>query len=105
MARSLSEARPIRGLISIVKRLGLGSAEVGTMWLSKPIYEILPYYYIAAGLLALAASTYLDHWYWPVISLVMGFACLIAGLAIWLKRKDYRTNNAHLRDLLSDLDD
>jgi hypothetical protein len=60
------------------------------MWLSKPIYELLPYYYIVAGLLVLAASAYLDHWLWPALCLPAGLACLLAGLVIWLKRRDYR---------------
>ena len=33
----------------------------------------------------------------PGLTLVVGFACLIAGLAVWLKRKDYRTNHAQYR--------
>jgi len=67
------------------------------MWLSKPIYESLPYYYILSGLLALAASIYVDYWYWPVILLTMGFGCLIAGTVVWLKRKDYRQNQAQYK--------
>ncbi len=77
------------------------------MWLSKPIYEFLPYYYVISGLVALAASTYVDYWYWPTICLIMGFACLIAGLVVWLKRRDYRQNETLYTQNLSDpeLDD
>ena len=60
------------------------------MWLSKPLYEALPYYYMAAGVIALAASTYLDYWLWPLICIGVGLVCLIAGLVVWLKRRDYR---------------
>lgn len=60
------------------------------MWLSKPIYEALPYYYMVAGLVVLAASGYLDYWLWPAICALVGLACLIAGLVVWLKRRDYR---------------
>jgi len=60
------------------------------LWLSKPIYELLPYFYLASGMLLLAASLYLDFWYWPGICLGVGFFSLIAGLVVWLKRRDHR---------------
>ena len=60
------------------------------MWLSRPLYESLPYNYIAVGLIALAGSFFLSHWYWPVISAGIGLASLIAGLVVWLKRRGYR---------------
>lgn len=60
------------------------------MWLSKPVYELLPYFYMFVGLLLLGASLYLNFWYWPTICLVTGFLCFIGGLLVWLKRRDYR---------------
>ncbi len=62
------------------------------MWLTKPVYEILPYFYMAAGVVSLVASAYINYRYWPTIGLVVGLACLIAGMVVWLKRKDYRRN-------------
>ena len=62
------------------------------LWLSKPIYEALPYFYLLVGVAALFASMYLNYWLWPVICLICGFTCLIAGLVIFLKRRDYRQN-------------
>ncbi len=59
-------------------------------WLSKPLYEAVPYLYLIAGLAALIASLYLDYWIWPTIGLVVGFACIIGGLVIWLRRRDFR---------------
>ncbi len=61
-------------------------------WLSKPLYESVPYLYLIAGLVALIASLYLDYWIWPTIGLVVGFACIIGGLVIWLRRRDFRRN-------------
>ncbi len=61
-------------------------------WLSKPLYEAVPYLYLIAGLAALIASLYLDYWIWPTIGLVVGFACIIGGLVIWLRRRDFRHN-------------
>jgi hypothetical protein len=59
--------------------------------LSRPLYEALPWLYIAGGLAALAAS------YWLVahgrLSLTMGVAGLmliVAGIVVLLRRRDYR---------------
>ncbi len=60
------------------------------MWLSKPIYECLPYAYLVMGALALGLSMYLDHGYWDTIGFVVGFLCLVAGLVVLLKRRDHR---------------
>ncbi len=61
-----------------------------SMWVSKPIYEGLPYFYLVVGIVTLAASMYVNHWYWPTISFVTGLFCLVAGLVILLKRRDAR---------------
>jgi hypothetical protein len=60
------------------------------MWLSKPIYEALPYYYVALGLLALGALLYVDWWYWPAICTVVGVSSLAAGIFVWLRRRRHR---------------
>ncbi len=68
---------------------GLQNNDAG-MWVSKPIYEGLPYFYLVVGIVTLAASMYVNHWYWPTISFVTGLFCLVAGLVILLKRRDAR---------------
>jgi hypothetical protein len=60
------------------------------MWLSKPIYEALPYYYLALGVLALIARLYVDWWYWPVICSAVGVLGIGAGIFVWLKRRGHR---------------
>jgi hypothetical protein len=60
------------------------------MWLARPIYEALPFYYVAVGLVALLARLYVTYWYWPAICTVVGLASLLAGGAVWLKRRDHR---------------
>ncbi len=62
------------------------------IWLSKPVYELLPYFYLAAGLGSLIASLYLNYWYWPTIGVVVGGLLITAGLVLWLKRRDFRQN-------------
>lgn len=60
------------------------------MWVSKPIYESLPFFYLAAGIISLLASLYLNHWYWPTICFVVGLSTLVGGLVVLLKRRDFR---------------
>ena len=61
------------------------------MWISKPIYEALPYFYLVAGVITLGASMYVNHWYWPTICFATGVFCLVAGLVVLLKRRDARS--------------
>jgi hypothetical protein len=62
------------------------------IWISKPFYEFLPYLYLLAGLALLMASLYLDYWLWPTICLLSGVVCLVFGLMILLRRRDFREN-------------
>lgn len=61
------------------------------MWISKPIYEALPYFYLVVGVITLCASLYVNHWYWPTISFTTGLFCLVAGIVVILKRRDARS--------------
>jgi hypothetical protein len=61
------------------------------MWLSKPLYEALPIYYVVIGMIALLARLYVNYWYWPLICTVVGISSLLAGAIVWLKRRDHRT--------------
>ena len=63
------------------------------MWLSKPIYEALPFYYIAVGLGALLARLYVTYWYWPLICTIVGIGSLLAGAVVWAKRREHRAAN------------
>ena len=63
------------------------------MWVSKPIYESLPYFYLLVGAVALLASMYLNYGYWPSICFALGLLCLIGGLVVLLKRRDHRSAN------------
>ena len=64
--------------------------------LSRPLYEGLPWIYMASGVLALAGS------YWlaarAAISLIVGLAglvVLIGGFVVLLRRRDYRELRSH----------
>lgn len=63
------------------------------IWLSKPIYETLPFFYLVAGLGLLVASLYLDYWYWPTFCLIGGIACVVLGLFVYFKRRDFRNDS------------
>jgi Flp pilus assembly protein TadB len=63
------------------------------MWVAKPIYESLPYFYLVVGGLFLTASMYVNYWYWPTICFVTGLFCLVGGLVVLLKRRDYRSRD------------
>jgi len=62
--------------------------------LSKPLYETLPYLYILAGLLAIGGSYVLGHHFWSDVVLVLGIFCVLGGVVVLLKRRDYRANRA-----------
>lgn len=66
------------------------------MWLPRPVYEALPFYYMAAGVIVLVAGLYVNYWYWPAICVTAGLAGLLAGLVVWLKRRDYRASRSRL---------
>lgn len=66
------------------------------MWLAKPVYELLPYYYIAVGILSLGAALYLNGWYWPQICTAVGFGGVVGGLVVLLKRRDYRLSRSRV---------
>ena len=64
------------------------------MWISRPIYELLPYLYMLAGVALLAAAWVIEAATWPSVLLTVGALSLMGGLVLWLRRKDYRTKQA-----------
>ena len=66
------------------------------MWLAEPIYESLPYYYLALGVIAGIGSYRLEAWYWSELLAVVAAASLVAGLVLLLKRRDYRRSRSRL---------
>lgn len=64
------------------------------MWISRPIYELLPYLYMLIGLALLAAAWLVEADAWPSVFLTAGALSLMGGLVLWLRRKDYRSKQA-----------
>ena len=58
------------------------------LWVPKPFYGLLPYYNVAVGSITLAASIYVNDWYWSPICAVVGAVSLVGGFVVWLKRRD-----------------
>jgi hypothetical protein len=64
------------------------------MWISRPLYELLPYLYMLLGAALLVAAWLVQLQVWPSIFLAVGALSLMGGLVLWLRRKDYRTKQA-----------
>jgi len=64
------------------------------MWLARPLYEFLPYLYMLVGLGLLAAAWFIDIRTLPSVFMVVGVLSIMAGLVLWLRRRDYRTRQA-----------
>lgn len=64
------------------------------MWISRPVYEVLPYLYMLLGAVLLAAAWLVQLQVWPSVFLAIGALSLMGGLVLWLRRKDYRTKQA-----------
>jgi Flp pilus assembly protein TadB len=64
------------------------------MWISRPLYELLPYLYMLLGAVLLVAAWLVDLQLWPSLFLAIGALSLLGGLVLWLRRKDYRAKQA-----------
>ena len=64
------------------------------MWIARPVYEQIPYVYMVVGLALLGAAWLLETELLPGIFLLLGSLSLMAGIVLWLRRKDYRTTQA-----------
>jgi hypothetical protein len=61
------------------------------MWFPRPLYAALPYVYIAAGAVALAAAFLVDDAPHGLLMLLGGLG-LTFGLVVWMRRRDYRAS-------------
>jgi hypothetical protein len=60
------------------------------MRLARPVYEILPFAYVAIGCVAILVSYFDGAGARAAFAFALGLAAQIAGLTLWLRRQDYR---------------
>ena len=66
--------------------------------LSRPLYEGLPWVYMACGVAALAGSYVLSSRLLSLFLGLLGLAGLLGGIVIALRRRDYRQLRANYAD-------
>jgi hypothetical protein len=64
------------------------------MWLARPVYEFLPYLYMLVGVVLLGAAWFIEMSTLPSVLLVVGVLSMMAGVVLWLRRRDYRTRQS-----------
>ena len=64
------------------------------MWLARPVYEFLPYLYMLVGVALLGAAWFIEMSTLPSVFMLVGVLSLMAGLVLWLRRRDYRTRQS-----------
>lgn len=61
------------------------------IWLPKALYDGLPWFYLAAGILAFLATVYVSTWVWVLPHyLLFSLACVHLGVAVMRKRRRAR---------------
>jgi fatty acid desaturase len=65
-----------------------GSFVSRKIWLPKALYDVLPYFYLVAGLAAFLATLYISTWLWVLPHyLLFSAACLHLGVLIIRRRR------------------
>jgi hypothetical protein len=63
--------------------------------ISRPLYESLPYLYVAIGLAAVGASFAWRVAEWSGVMAGFGVVAILGGLVLALRRRDYRIQKRH----------
>jgi hypothetical protein len=65
------------------------------MRVARPLYESLPYAYIAIGVASAGASFAWRGAAWSGILALFGLVAILGGLVLALRRRDYRIQKRH----------
>ncbi len=69
---------------------------------SRPVYEGLPWLYIICGLLILAGSYLLSaHGVLSLLAGITGLLCVLGGVVLLLRRRDFRELRSQYPDNLA----
>jgi fatty acid desaturase len=67
---------------------GAGHLMSRKIWLPRALYAALPFFYIVAGIAALAATLYISDWFWILPHyLLFSAATLHMGILVFRKRR------------------
>jgi hypothetical protein len=62
------------------------------IWLPKLLYDALPYFYVASGVVAFFATLYISEWFWILPHYVLFSAvCLHLGVIVYRRRHEKTT--------------
>ncbi len=73
------------------------------MWLARPIYELLPYLYMLVGIVLLGVAWSARLGTLPGLLMFAGAISLLAGIVLWLRRRDFRSRQAEYDEKSLDL--
>ena len=58
------------------------------IWVPKLLYDVLPYFYLAAGFLAFLATLYISEWFWVLPHYVLfSIVCIHLGVLVYRRRR------------------
>ena len=72
-----------------------GTMVARKIWLPKVVYDTLPYFYLASGILAFLATLYVSAWFWIVPHyMLFSAACIHLGFVILRRRAKSRESRS-----------